>query len=107
MTMAALAEPETAPLLRVAGLTKRFGRIEACADVSFELYGGVVLGIVGESGSGKTTLLNCLTGRIAASAGVVEYEIPGRGLTDILALHEAERRRLMRTRLGLRAPEPA
>ena len=47
-------------LLRVQSLSHAYGNLLACADVSFELHSGEVLGVVGESGSGKTTLLNCL-----------------------------------------------
>ncbi|MEM6356436.1 MAG: ATP-binding cassette domain-containing protein, partial [Pseudomonadota bacterium] len=50
------------PLLKVVGLTKRYGARIGCADVDFDLWPGEVLGIVGESGSGKTTLLRCLAG---------------------------------------------
>jgi ABC-type glutathione transport system ATPase component len=38
----------------------RTGAVVACADVSFDLLPGEVLGIVGESGSGKSTVLGCL-----------------------------------------------
>ena len=45
-----------APLLTAEGLSKSYGRLMACRDVSFALYPGEVLAIVGESGSGKSTL---------------------------------------------------
>ncbi|MEL7132566.1 MAG: ATP-binding cassette domain-containing protein, partial [Pseudomonadota bacterium] len=48
------------PLLSVQGVTKYYGQHIGCADVSFDLYPGEVMGIVGESGSGKSTLLNCM-----------------------------------------------
>jgi putative phosphonate transport system ATP-binding protein len=35
------------PLLQVDGLTKRYGQRIGCADVSFDLWPGEVLGIVG------------------------------------------------------------
>jgi putative phosphonate transport system ATP-binding protein len=80
------------PLLKVAGLTKSYGQRIGCADVSFDLHLGEVLGIVGESGSGKSTLLSCLAGHLAADQGQVIYD--GR---DVLAMAETERRRLSRT----------
>ena len=88
------------PLMRVRDLSKSFGRIQACRNVSFTLHSGEVLGIVGESGSGKTTLLNCLSGHIQPTAGMVEYDVRGRGLTDIATLSEPERRLLRRTDWG-------
>ena len=45
-----------APWLTAEGLSKSYGRLMACRDVSFALYPGEVLAIVGESGSGKSTL---------------------------------------------------
>jgi putative phosphonate transport system ATP-binding protein len=80
------------PLLSVQALTKRYGPRIGCADVSFELYPGEVLGIVGESGSGKSTLLSCLAGHLRPDAGELTYD--GR---DVLAMSETDRRRLGRT----------
>jgi putative phosphonate transport system ATP-binding protein len=88
------------PLLRVRGLSKRFGFVRACQDVSFEIYPGEVLGVVGESGSGKTTVLNCVSGRLQPSAGAVEFDTRRHGLADIFGLPEPERRRLQREELG-------
>ncbi|WGT49578.1 phosphonate C-P lyase system protein PhnK [Thioclava nitratireducens] len=79
-------------LLQVEGLTKRYGARIGCADVSFDLWPGEVLGIVGESGSGKSTLLSCLAGHLTPDQGRVLYQ--GR---DTLAMGEPERRVLGRT----------
>ena len=80
------------PLLTVAGLTKNYGARIGCADVSFDLYPGEVLGIVGESGSGKSTLLSCLAGHQRPEQGRIAYDDQ-----DVLAMSESARRRLGRT----------
>ena len=96
----------SALLLRVKDLSHAYGTLLACADVSLELHSGEVLGVVGESGSGKTTLLNCLSARLTPTNGIVEYDLRGRGLTDIYALSEPERRLLLRTDWGVVMQNP-
>ncbi|MEM6609280.1 MAG: phosphonate C-P lyase system protein PhnK [Pseudomonadota bacterium] len=85
------------PLLDVRGLTKTYSGRIGCADVSFRLYAGEVLGIVGESGSGKSTLLNCLAGHLPPDQGEVVFDTRAEGPRDVLAMSEPERRMLGRT----------
>ncbi len=84
------------PLLQVKSLTKRYGPRIGCADVSFDLYPGEVMGIVGESGSGKSTLLGCLAGHMSPDEGQVIFDT-ATGPRDTLRMTEPERRMLSRT----------
>ncbi|MDQ4504010.1 ATP-binding cassette domain-containing protein [Sinomonas sp. ASV322] len=65
-------------LLRVEGLSKRFGSgrraHQALDDVSFDLRQGEILGLVGESGSGKSTIIRCLVGLEKESSGSILYQ---------------------------------
>ncbi|SPF77431.1 phosphonate C-P lyase system protein PhnK [Pseudoprimorskyibacter insulae] len=85
------------PLLTVRDLSKTYGGRIGCADVSFDLYPGEVLGIVGESGSGKSTLLNCLAGQLVPDGGQVVFDTRADGPRDTLIMSEPERRMLART----------
>ena len=95
------------PLLKVHGLSKFYGRRIGCQDVSFDLWPGEVLAIVGESGSGKTTLLNCLSARLSADVGSVEYQMRDGQYRNLATMAEAERRFLMRTDWGFVHQNPA
>jgi ABC-2 type transport system ATP-binding protein len=68
-TMTESAVAHAPPLLRVAGLTKRYGDQHALAEVSFDVHAGEVLGLIGPNGAGKTTLLEALAGLIHIEAG--------------------------------------
>ena len=50
------------PLIRMGGIVKRFGAVEALRGVDLELGPGEVLGLVGDNAAGKSTLMKVLTG---------------------------------------------
>jgi branched-chain amino acid transport system ATP-binding protein len=67
------------PVLETQGLGRRFGGLQAVADVSFSVPRGEVLGVIGPNGAGKSTLINLVTGHIKPTAGRVL--IDGKDLT--------------------------
>ncbi|MCX7960364.1 MAG: ABC transporter ATP-binding protein [Burkholderiales bacterium] len=69
------------PILEASGIGKRFGGIQALADVSFRIARGEIYGLIGPNGAGKTTLFNVLTGIYAPDAGRFTFE--GRPLSGL------------------------
>ncbi|WP_291014021.1 phosphonate C-P lyase system protein PhnK [Hydrogenophaga sp.] len=88
------------PLLRVQGVSKRYGQQVALHEASFELWPGEVLAIVGESGSGKTTLLNTLAARLRPDAGQIFFQGHDGTLDDVHTMSQAQQRLLARTDWG-------
>ncbi|MDQ1621197.1 MAG: rhamnose transport system ATP-binding protein [Actinomycetota bacterium] len=68
------------PVLRLTGVTKRYGGVQALRGVDFELMRGEVHAIVGENGAGKSTLIKIISGAEVADQG--EIEIDGHGLAS-------------------------
>ena len=66
-------------LLEVRNLTKQFGALTACSDVSFDVERETIVGLIGPNGAGKTTLFNCIAGLYAPTSGSVALE--GRDIT--------------------------
>lgn len=64
------AEPEV--VLRLRGISKRFGSLLANDAVSFDLARGEIIALLGENGAGKTTLMNILFGHYLADEGTIE-----------------------------------
>jgi branched-chain amino acid transport system ATP-binding protein len=68
-------------LLKVEGLTKRFGGVVASDNVVLDVAPGELHAIIGPNGAGKTTLIGQLTGEIVPDAGRVHFE--GRDITAL------------------------
>jgi branched-chain amino acid transport system ATP-binding protein len=64
---------ETVQLLRVSGLTRRFGGVVAVNAVDLHVNAGEIVGLIGPNGAGKTTLFNMVTGFLKPSAGKVYF----------------------------------
>jgi ABC-type branched-subunit amino acid transport system ATPase component len=61
-------------LLRVAGLTKRFGGVRAVDDCSFDVDAGTAVGLIGPNGSGKTTIFNLIASLLRPDAGQIFFD---------------------------------
>jgi branched-chain amino acid transport system ATP-binding protein len=60
-------------LLELAGVSKRYGGIEALSGVSFEMDASETVGLVGPNGAGKTTLFDCVTGLVRNDSGTITF----------------------------------
>jgi len=59
-------------MIRITGLTKRYGPVSAVRDLSLQVSPGEVYALLGPNGAGKTTALRCLAALLQPSAGTVE-----------------------------------
>ena len=66
---------DSAPLLELRGVSKRFGAVQALTDVDFQAHPGRVTALVGDNGAGKSTLIKIISGIYNADAG--EYWFQG------------------------------
>ena len=62
------------PLVRLGGIAKRYGTVEAVKPLDLEIRRGDFLAILGPSGCGKTTLLRIIGGFVAPTTGTVEID---------------------------------
>jgi len=62
------------PVLSMTGMSKRFGAVQAMADVDFEVYAGEAVGLVGDNGAGKSTLIKAISGAQPADEGTILFE---------------------------------
>ncbi len=67
------------PILRVVGLTKRFGGLTAVNNVSLDIHRGEVVALAGDNGAGKSTLIKMISGVYRPDEGHIFLE--GREIT--------------------------
>ena len=63
-----------APLLRVRGLTKRFGGVIACDNLDLDIGSGELHALIGPNGAGKTTTIAQLAGELSQSSGTIHFD---------------------------------
>ncbi len=94
------AAPGARPtVLRVSGVSKRFGGLQALSDVGMSIEEGQIYGLIGPNGAGKTTFFNVLTGLYAPDAG--SFELGGAPYRPS-AVHEVAKAGIARTFQNIR-----
>ncbi len=78
-------------MLRLAGVSRHFGRLQAVQDLTFEMREGELRAMIGPNGAGKTTFFNLITGFVAPSAGRIWFD--GREIGELPVVN--------RVRLGI------
>jgi putative ABC transport system ATP-binding protein len=82
-------------VLKLSGVTKRFGARSVLSGVSLEVGAGEYVAVIGESGIGKSTLLNAIAALEPVDSGAIEFE----GV-DITRLTDDDATQLRREKLG-------
>jgi len=77
------------PAIRISGVAKRYGTLQALGGVDLEIGQGEFFGLLGPNGAGKTTLISALSGLVRPDAG--SLEIMGH---DVVADYRNARRNL-------------
>ncbi len=75
-------------MIKVTGLSKRYGTHLAVKDVDFTIKKGEIIGFLGPNGAGKSTIMNILTGYLSMTQGKVEID----GFDVVEYPEEAKRR---------------
>ena len=77
------------PLLRVQGVSKRFGGFTALDGIAVAVREGERFGLIGPNGSGKTTLINCICGTLRNDEGSIVFA--GEDITRLPAYRRTRR----------------
>lgn len=83
--------------IEVAGLVKRYGKVEALRGLDLRVPSGTIFGLVGPNGAGKTTLIEALIGALRPTSGEAR----------VLGLKPARERYALRRRIGYMPQSPA
>src|SRR4029078_5922688 len=86
-------------ILKVSGVSKRFGGLQALSDGGITILKGQVYGLIGPNGAGKTTFLNVLTGLYTPDSG--SFELGGLPYKPS-AVHEVAKAGIARTFQNIR-----
>ena len=86
-------------VLKVAGVSKRFGGLQALSDVGITIRKGQVYGLIGPNGAGKTTFFNVITGLYTPDSG--SFDLGGQPYKPT-AVHEVAKAGIARTFQNIR-----
>ena len=89
----------SATVLKVSGVSKRFGGLQALSDVGITITQGQVYGLIGPNGAGKTTFFNVITGLYTPDSG--SFELGGSPYKPS-AVHEVAKAGIARTFQNIR-----
>ncbi len=89
----------TQTVLKVQGVSKRFGGLQALSEVGITIQKGQVYGLIGPNGAGKTTFFNVITGLYTPDGG--SFELGGEPYTPT-TVHEVAKAGIARTFQNIR-----
>ncbi|HET9645135.1 MAG TPA: ABC transporter ATP-binding protein [Burkholderiaceae bacterium] len=89
----------SATVLKVSGVSKRFGGLQALSDVGITIRPGQVYGLIGPNGAGKTTFFNVITGLYEPDSGT--FELGGQPYKPT-AVHDVAKAGIARTFQNIR-----
>jgi branched-chain amino acid transport system ATP-binding protein len=86
-------------ILDIAGVSKRFGGLQALSDVNVRIMRGQIYGLIGPNGAGKTTFFNVITGLYQPDSGT--FQLAGKPYSPS-APHEVAKAGIARTFQNIR-----